>query len=49
LFVDVKGKKFETKEINYNPHLPDPIPVHPNAVYVIVDDMPESSGGFLEL
>ena len=45
LLVDVKKKKFEVKEINYNPHLPDPIPVDPNAVYVIVDDMPKFPGG----
>lgn len=51
LLVDFKERKFETKEINYNPHLPDPIPVpvDTSAVYVIVDDMPEFPGGTLEL
>jgi TonB family protein len=49
LLVDVKGKKFETKEINYNPHLPDPISDDPNMVHVLVDDMPEFPGGTLEL
>ncbi len=49
VLVDVKKKKIESKEINYKPHLPDPIPVDPNAVYVIVDEMPEFPGGPLGL
>ncbi|MBN2596462.1 energy transducer TonB [Labilibaculum sp.] len=51
LMVDVKEKKSESKEIQYIPHLPDPIPVPVNTgeVYVIVDDMPEFPGGNLEL
>ena len=49
LLVDVKNKTYEVKEIAYKPHLPDPVPVDPNAIYVIVDDMPEFPGGDLEL
>ncbi|MDE5419766.1 energy transducer TonB [Labilibaculum sp. DW002] len=49
VLVDVKKKKFSAKEINYKPHLPDPVPIDPNEVFVIVDDMPEFPGGQTEL
>ncbi len=49
LLVDIKKKKFETKEIKYIPHLPDPIPVDTSTVYVIIDEMPEFPGGEEEL
>lgn len=54
LLVDVKKKKFETRMIKYDPPLSesipvDSIPVDPNTVFVIVDDMPEFPGGQYEL